>query len=156
MRCRGKRFPMLHFRRSSFIQLTASGPARLCRSGSFLAPRDLKTKENRMKRITTVGLVTMCVCLAAAVFAMDSQKAAIGQAAPAFSLQDQDGKTISLADNAGKVVVLEWFNEDCPIDMRVYKQDDSMKKLAQKWMDKGVVWLAVNSTKNKTNETNKK
>jgi peroxiredoxin len=111
-----------------------------------------------MRRITSFALVAALVVLTAAVFApaADEKKAAVGQPAPSFSLQDQTGKTISLADNVGKVVVLEWFNEDCPIDMRVYHQDDSMKKLAQKWMDKGVVWLAVNSTKNKTNETNKK
>jgi peroxiredoxin len=86
---------------------------------------------------------------------MDQQKAVVGQPAPAFSLQDQDGKAISLADNAGKVVVLEWFNEDCPIDMRVYHEGE-MKSLADKWIGKGVVWLAVNSTKNKSNATNKK
>src|SRR5689334_4973977 len=109
-----------------------------------------------MRRVTTIALVAAFVSLAVAAFAAEQQKAKVGEAAPNFSLQDQTGKTISLADNAGKVVVLEWFNEDCPIDMRVYKQDDSMKKYAQKWMDKGVVWLAINSTKNKTNETNKK
>jgi len=112
-----------------------------------------------MRRITTLTLVAALALLTATMFtraADEQKKATIGQPAPAFSLQDQEGKTISLADQAGKIVVLEWFNEDCPIDMRVYKQDDSMGKLAHKWMGKGVVWLAVNSTKNKTNETNKK
>jgi peroxiredoxin len=83
-----------------------------------------------------------------------SAKARIGPPAPPFSLQDQNGKTVSLSDNSGKIVVLEWFNEDCPIDQRVYKQG-IMKEQADKWMAKGVVWLAVNSTKDKTNETNK-
>src|SRR3954453_10856928 len=112
-----------------------------------------------MRRFTSCALVVATIILTTALFATADEpqkKAAVGQPAPNFSLQDQSGKTMTLADNVGKVVVLEWFNEDCPIDMRVYKQDDSMKKLAQKWMDKGVVWLAVNSTKNKTNETNKK
>lgn len=108
-----------------------------------------------MRRFTSLALVASLVILTAAVFAADTNKAAIGQPAPAFSLQDQDGKTISLADNAGKVVVLEWFNEDCPIDQRCYRQDDAMNKTASKWIDKGVVWLAINSTKNKTNDTNK-
>jgi peroxiredoxin len=106
-----------------------------------------------------VTLVAALALLTATMFtraADEQKKAAIGQPAPAFSLQDQAGKTVSLADQAGKIVVLEWFNEDCPIDMRVYKMDDGMGKTAHKWMDKGVVWLAVNSTKNKTNETNKK
>jgi peroxiredoxin len=92
--------------------------------------------------------------LTAAVFAIDAQKAVVGQPAPAFSLQDQDGKTISLDANKGKVVVLEWFNEECPIDMRVYKEGE-MKALADKWISKDVVWLAVNSTHDKTNASNK-
>jgi peroxiredoxin len=108
-----------------------------------------------MRRFTTLSLVAVCLCLSIAVFAMAPSKAVIGQSAPAFSLQDQTGKTISLAENAGKVVVLEWFNEDCPIDMRVYKEGE-MKSLADKWIGKGVVWLAVNSTKNKSNDSNKK
>src|SRR5438876_12462224 len=108
-----------------------------------------------MRRITSWTLVAAFVALTAAVFAAETKKAAVGEPAPAFSLQDQDGKTIALADQTGKVVVLEWFNEDCPIDMRVYKEGE-MKSLADKWIGKGVVWLAVNSTKNKTNASNKK
>src|SRR4051794_28554486 len=102
-----------------------------------------------MRRLTSIALVAAMLVLTGTLVSRageDSKKAAIGQPAPAFKLTDQDGKSISLADNAGKIVVLEWFNEECPIVQRVYKQDDSMNKTASKWMDKGVVWLAVNST----------
>ena len=108
-----------------------------------------------MRRYTSLALVALMVCLTAAVFAIDTQKAVVGQPAPAFSLQDQDGKTISLDANKGKVVVLEWFNEECPIDMRIYHEGE-MKSLADKWIAKGVVWLAVNSTHDKTNASNKR
>jgi peroxiredoxin len=108
-----------------------------------------------MRRFTIFAILMACVCLTVAVFAMDQSKAIIGQAAPNFSLQDEDGQTVSLEQNKGKVVVLEWFNEECPIDMRIYKEGE-MKSLADKWIGKGVVWLAVNSTKGKTNATNKK
>src|SRR5690242_14893400 len=81
-------------------------------------------------------------------------QATVGQPAPQFTLQDQNGKSISLADQMGKIVVLEWFNEDCPVVQRHY-QADTMNKLATKYADKGVVWFAVNSTKDKTNDTNK-
>ncbi|MCA9698989.1 MAG: redoxin domain-containing protein, partial [Myxococcales bacterium] len=40
-------------------------------------------------------------------------QAKVGEAAPAFSLPDLDGKPVALADFAGKTVVLEWFNPDC-------------------------------------------
>ena len=54
-----------------------------------------------------------------------------------------------------KIVVLEWFNEDCPIVQGHYA-GDKMNKLAGKYKEKDVVWLAINSTYGKTNETNKK
>jgi len=84
----------------------------------------------------------------------DQGKAQVGQAAPQFALQDQNGKTVSLSDQLGKIVVLEWFNEECPVVQRHY-QADTMNKLATKYADKGVVWFAVNSTAAKTNDTNK-
>lgn len=67
--------------------------------------------------------------------------------APAFSLEDQDGKAVNLADLKGKIVVLEWTNPDCPFVQRHYQADTmTMTKLASKYKDSGVVWLAINST----------
>jgi hypothetical protein len=34
--------------------------------------------------------------------------------APAFSGPDIAGKKVSLGDNAGKIVILEWINDGCP------------------------------------------
>lgn len=81
--------------------------------------------------------------------------AKVGAPAPLFSLQDQTGKSVNLADFKDKIVVLEWFNEDCPICARHY-QAGSMQALANEMTGKGVVWLAVNSTKNKDNASNQK
>ena len=78
----------------------------------------------------------------------DSAKAAtaeLGQTAPAFKLMDQDGKPVSLADYQGKIVVLEQFNDQCPYVQKWYKEGD-MSKLAKKYEEKGVVWLAVDSS----------
>jgi peroxiredoxin len=70
-----------------------------------------------------------------------SQAAAkIGEAAPAFTLHDINGKTHNLADYAGKIVVLEWINPDCPFVQRHYNLD-TMTNLAAK--NKDVVWLAI-------------
>lgn len=79
---------------------------------------------------------------------------AIGQPAPLFSLQDQDGKTVNLADYKDKVVVLEWFNNECPYVVKFYKEGH-MNQWAEAYAGKGVVWLAINSTKGKTNADNK-
>jgi len=68
-----------------------------------------------------------------------------GPPAPDFELTDQDGKTVRLSDFAGKIVVLEWTNPDCPYVQRHYRAG-TMVRLANKYRDKGVVWLAINTT----------
>jgi peroxiredoxin len=71
--------------------------------------------------------------------------AAVGQAAPAFSVADASGKAVSLADFKGKTVVLEWVNPGCPYVRKHY--DSSNMHATQKGATgQGVVWLAVNST----------
>ena len=72
-----------------------------------------------------------------------------------FTLQDQNGKNITLSEYEDKIVVLEWTNPDCPFVVRHYREK-TMVDLAQKYKDKEVVWLAVNSTHYMGNEDNKK
>ena len=81
-------------------------------------------------------------------------KATIGKAAPEFSLQDQNGKTVKLSDYKGKIVVLEWFNQGCPYVVRHYKAK-TMTSTADKYKGQDVVWLAINTTAGKTAEDNK-
>jgi peroxiredoxin len=69
----------------------------------------------------------------------------VGSIAPAFELKDQNGAVHKLADYAGKVVVLEWTNPQCPFVKRHYNKG-TMKDLAAKYKDQGVVWLAISST----------
>lgn len=49
-----------------------------------------------------------------------SSKVSIGEAAPDFSLPDQDGKIHTLSEQRGKYVVLEWWNKDCPFVVAHY------------------------------------
>lgn len=76
------------------------------------------------------------------------------QAALAFTLKDQTGKDVRLSDYAGKVVVLEWINPDCPFVQAHYKAG-TMVGLARRYAEKGVVWLGVNSTNSATAAINK-
>jgi peroxiredoxin len=85
----------------------------------------------------------------------DHAHAELGKAAPAFELQDHNGNTVTLAELKGKVVVLEWFNEGCPFVVKFYKEGH-MNQWAKAYADKGVVWLAVNSTNTATQESNAK
>jgi DsbC/DsbD-like thiol-disulfide interchange protein len=76
--------------------------------------------------------------------------------APDFTLVSQKGEEISLADLRGKVVVLEQFNPDCPFVKRHHDQRKTMVDLARKYADRGVVWLAINSTHYMDRETTAK
>jgi peroxiredoxin len=80
----------------------------------------------------------------AAEAAAASGPAQLGAPAPDFTLQDLDGKSVSLSQFRGKVVVLEWFNPGCPF-VRASHTVGSLKGLADKHAGEGVVWLAINS-----------
>lgn len=67
----------------------------------------------------------------------------VGEKAPNFSLKGVDGKTYSLADYKGKVVVLEWVNPECPFSDR-HAREKTMSEVAKKHGE--VVWLGINST----------
>ena len=75
--------------------------------------------------------------------------------APKFTLTNYDGKTIKLSDYKGKIVVLEWFNYECPFVKYHYDKARTMSELADKYKDRNVVWLAINSTAHQTTEKNK-
>jgi len=78
-----------------------------------------------------------------------------GKRAPNFELNSFDGKTVSLSDYRGKIVVLEWMNFECPFSLYHYETKNTMVELANKYKGKNVVWLAVNSTSHTTPEPNK-
>ncbi|MCH7812916.1 MAG: redoxin domain-containing protein [Planctomycetes bacterium] len=78
-----------------------------------------------------------------------------GDQAPDFALKDVDGKTVKLSDLAGKVVVLEWLNQQCPVS-RGKHTERSMQKTAAKFKDQPVVWLGIDSSHYADPEANKK
>lgn len=93
----------------------------------------------------TVGLSCACIPGATAVTeATAAEPAALGAPAPAFTLTDTDGQTVSLADFKGKVVAIEWFNPDCPFIVSAHK-GGPLEAMPSAWTDKGVVWLTINS-----------
>lgn len=91
----------------------------------------------------TAGLA---LALGGVVAAQDAPtRAQMGSNAPAFSLKDLNDATHTLEQYRGKVVVLEWFNPDCPAVIAHHKRAKTMKELAAKYRDREVVWLAINS-----------
>ena len=75
--------------------------------------------------------------------------------APDFTLIDQNGTAHTLSGFAGKIVVLEWLNPDCPFVKRHHETKKTMVNLAKAYADKGVVWLGINTTHYFDNAKNK-
>jgi peroxiredoxin len=69
----------------------------------------------------------------------------LGKAAPAFSTVDSNGKTWSLAELKGRIVVLETTNQDCPY-VRKHYSSNNMQTQQREAAAKGVVWLTVASS----------
>lgn len=69
----------------------------------------------------------------------------VGQPAPAFTLTDTQGRTLTLEALKGKVVVLEWTNPGCPFVVRHYGAG-SLQALQAQAKAMGAVWITVAST----------
>lgn len=72
-------------------------------------------------------------------------EAIVGNPAPDFTATDSNGKSHSLSDYKGKVVVLEWLNHDCPFVVKHYNSGN-MQKLQKTCAEKGVVWFSIISS----------
>src|SRR3990167_1981006 len=68
----------------------------------------------------------------------------VGKSAPLFTALDSNGKSWSLADLKGKVVVLETTNHDCPY-VRKHYSAKNMQTQQREAAAKGVVWLTTAS-----------
>src|SRR6185369_17276283 len=93
----------------------------------------------KMLRRAVLGLATLVAV--ASLHAAPS----VGQSAPDFTLRDPGGKAVKLSDFRGKHVVLEWTNPTCPY-VRKHYDSGNMPATQKEAVDKGVVWLSINST----------
>ena len=73
-------------------------------------------------------------------------RAEIGKAAPEFALTDVNGKTVKLSDYKGKIVVLEWFNPQCPFVVYAHGEKGPLRDMASTVAADGIVWLSINSS----------
>ena len=95
--------------------------------------------KRHIDRTRFLGLI-LSLCLMGAVSA-----APVGEKAPEFETKDSAGKSVKLSDFAGKFVVLEWFNHQCPYVKAQYDAG-KMQALQTKWADEDVVWLSICSS----------
>lgn len=73
----------------------------------------------------------------------------VGQAAPVFTGTTTSGSAVSLADQRGKIVVLEWTNHECPY-VRKHYESGNMQALQKEARGKDVVWLTLISSAPRT------
>ncbi len=74
-------------------------------------------------------------------------KAEVGKAAPNFTLKTTDGKEWSLTDAAGKIVVLQWCNPECPACVNVSTDGTVAKMMTDlKAIDSNVMVVYINSS----------
>jgi len=69
----------------------------------------------------------------------------VGKPAPDFSATDVNGQPFKLSDQKGKVVVLEWTNNECPYVVKHYGSGN-MQKTQKEATTKGVEWVTINSS----------
>jgi peroxiredoxin len=98
-----------------------------------------------------ISVVILCGCKSE----KPDTKIESSEVAKDFTLKNCDDTMVSLSDYKGKIVVLEWFNYECPFVKYHYENAQTMTTLADKYKDKNVVWLAINSTAHLTTEKNK-
>ncbi len=89
--------------------------------------------------------VCATLALAAMLAAGWAWAARVGERAPDFTATDSNGKTHTLSEYAGKYVVLEWTNRDCPFTRKHYERGN-MQQLQREWTSRGVIWLTVASS----------
>jgi peroxiredoxin len=97
------------------------------------------------KLISVATLAAISVLAVNRATAVPPPAARVGEPAPQFNAQDITGKTIRLADYAGKTIVLEWTNDGCPFVGKHY-DSGNMQALQQKYTAAGVVWLTLASS----------
>lgn len=93
-----------------------------------------------MKKLTSILTLLFLLTVTPAFAAVQ-----VGTQAPDFSAEDADGNKVSLSDFAGKHVVLEWSNFDCPY-VRKHYDGGNMQGLQKTYTGKDVVWLTILSS----------
>lgn len=102
----------------------------------------------------SVALYSRTLAAPGAAEKKESRKAELGKPAPDFALQDTYGKEFKLSEFKGKTVVLEWFNANCPV-VKSSHEKQKMQKVYKEYAEKGVIWLAIDTTAGAQAEPNR-
>lgn len=99
-----------------------------------------------MKRIYSFALILLALGLALAggsyVSADIAAAPEVGAVIPDFKLKDYDGKEHSLSANKGKIVLISFTSQQCPVSNGL---EPTFAKLAEQYSAKGVVFYSIDS-----------
>ena len=105
-------------------------------------------KASRVLAQIGLGAAVMVLSASAPATADEQTVAKLGEPAPNFTLVDTNGRTRTLSEYAGKIVVLEWMHDRCDAVKHHQTEAKTMVRLYKKYKDQGVVWLAIDSNQN--------
>lgn len=104
------------------------------------------TRRTFLAGTTLAGLATVTPRgMLAAPPAWAAAGARVDAAAPGFTVAATTGQSVSLADQRGKLVILEWTNHDCPY-VRKHYETGNMQALQKETTAQGVIWLTLISS----------
>lgn len=104
------------------------------------------TLLSRRNLVLAAAIAAAAALTAGALIATSANAAvATGASAPNFSVVDATGQTRQLSDFAGRTVILEWTNRDCPY-VRKHYNSGNMQALQRETTADGAVWLQVLSS----------
>ncbi len=106
---------------------------------------DRLTRRTFIAGPTLAGLATAAGRGILASPAWAAGVAKVGETAPAFTTSATNGRSVSLADQRGKVVSLEWTNHDCPY-VRKHYESGNMQALQKEMSAQGLIWLTLISS----------
>ena len=112
----------------------------------------MKTHTKKRPRFVQTILLPMvlvfsCSCGGDSQGVRKNSVVEIGEPVPEFVLQDTEGENHRLSDYIAEnqMVVLEWFNPDCPYVRKHHETNKTFNNLFKEFSSRGVVFLAINS-----------
>jgi len=102
-------------------------------------------KSAKTDRVLRVSLGVLVVALVYVIYAAIHERIVVaGDSAPEFTIQTDNGRTVSLPNFGGKLLVLNFWASWCP---PCVEETPSMSRFAQEYANKGVVVLGVSVDK---------
>jgi peroxiredoxin len=103
------------------------------------------SKRGRRLVFSLVGVVAVAGVVAAVMLLTGEKQppvgTIVGQTAPDFTLEDPQGKSVSLSSLRGQVVMLQFWQTGCA-DCR--REMPYLADLHRRYKDRGLVWMGVN------------